>query len=365
MSSLVRVVTQPRQKLRYASLIEDARLFARWTNCDCAFAYATRRGVELFLDEWGPHGPPARSRWLMGVDWFRTEPAALEQLRALPGSDVRIANGQEVLARKNCTPKVCFHPKSMVLRSKDALALLTGSGNMSRSGLSKGHEWGTLLAVRGARSKVERDIATEIRRTKSWFERLWRDAVPLNIVLEEYDRRYRSVEHLRFGLPNEEELPADLSLRGRGRTVSVEMIRKMGIASHFWVEAGKLTKNLGKGRPGNQLMMSPMSRVFFGYPAQVLETNNKIGTVQVRYAGLTVDRPLRFSDNAMEVLSLPMPGAHGPRSYDGKTLLFERKRDYFELTVGSRAEAAAWRAESAKIDGIVVMSGKQRRWGVF
>ena len=134
----------------------------------------------------------------------------------------------------------------------------------------------------------------------------------------------------------------------------------------MWIKAGNVTRNLGLDRPGNQLMMQRNTRVFFGFAAADLERNTFIGDVAIRFdEKLRQSRPLRFSDNSMDVLTLPVPGQEGPEKYDRKTLHFEQigVRE-FRLTIGRPADVSRWERCSASIEGGFSMKGG-RRWGVY
>ena len=76
-------------------------------------------------------------------------------------------------------------------------------------------------------------------------------------------------------------------------------------------------------------------------------------------------RPLRFSNNSMDVPTLPVPGQEGPGEYDRKTLHFEQigLRE-FELTIGRPADVRRWKQRSASIAGGFGMKGG-RRWSVY
>jgi hypothetical protein len=113
-------------------------------------------------------------------------------------------------------------------------------------------------------------------------------------------------------------------------------------------------------------MLSPMTRVFFGFPAEDLDRDTFIGHVAIEYGGrLRGDCSLRFSNNSMDVLGLPVPGTEGPPKYDQETLMFERRADNtFELTLGNASQVRQWQQKSAAIDADYRMSSG-RRWGVF
>lgn len=74
---------------------------------------------------------------------------------------------------------------------------------------------------------------------------------------------------------------------------------------------------------------------------------------------------LTYSDNTMDKLGLPIPGADGPEAYDNEYLLFRKTGPMtFELTIGTKSMKNQWLRRSVAIDGYFKMvSG--REWGVF
>ena len=116
-------------------------------------------------------------------------------------------------------------------------------------------------------------------------------------------------------------------------------------------------------------MMSPMTRVFFGFPAENLSRDTLIGRIAIEFDGyVRADCSLRYSNNSMEVLTLPIPVSQGPPAYDQETLLFERVVDNsgtrFLLSIGAPGEIANWIADSSSIASLHSMRGG-RQWGVF
>src|SRR5258708_1994633 len=64
----------------------------------------------------------------------------------LPGSSVRGHDAYFCLAHDGM-PRVPFHPKAFLFRNNQHDYVLTGSGNVSRSGLSKGVEAGLVVSA--------------------------------------------------------------------------------------------------------------------------------------------------------------------------------------------------------------------------
>ena len=365
-------VTQPQDGIRYSSLFESACAMGGFDDMAAAVAYATTKGVESLLGLLGTCQEAvitdARKRWLVGIDWCRSEPAALDLLCGLPRSEVRIPFGRVTVERRGCVPRVTYHPKSYLLNGPTIRAVIMGSGNLSASGLERGHEWGSLSLVADPRRKADKPLEEGLDAVQAWFDRLWRKATRYGAIRDDYIREWNSVDHLRNPAPTDEDV-ADTKRterNGRGRTIKPDLLRKMRVTDHLWIQAGRLHKNRGPLKPGNQLMLSPMTRVFFGFPAKDVATDTHIGNVKIRY-GRTVREncSLRYSNNSMDVLGLPIPGEEGPPEYDNKVLLFTREPDgLFVLKVGSPADVRSWPKRSDRIDGSAEMTSG-RQWGVF
>ncbi|RWA75347.1 MAG: hypothetical protein EOQ28_09635 [Mesorhizobium sp.] len=337
------------------------------TRVDVAAAYVTTGGVrELLLRMNGALAaswPSVRKRWLVSFDYFRSEPVALGMLKDLPKSDVRVHDGERLISQK-CTPSVPFHPKAYTFRSAERHAVLAGSGNLSRSGLSRGYEAGLFLEVSNPVGVNEKGIQESVKRLQKWFDLTWNGAEPLsNQLLARYQSLYESTPQLSHPTPTDDDTFAPTGLR----SLSPDDLVKLRACRRFWIEAGNITKNLGTNRPGNQLMMRRYSRVFFGVPATNVPQNSPLTRLEVSFNGVPKDDcSLTFSDNGMDKLTLPVPGAGGPTSYDGRNLLFTRIRPgIFGLELGTSSQKASWLKNSKAIGASFSMSPSGRQWGVF
>jgi hypothetical protein len=357
---LQRFALQPDVGSPYASLLETAVQGAPFANLDAAIAYATPGGVEavrpILL------AAHLEIRWLVGIDWCRSHPEALWWLGALARSSVRIANGARVVARTGCTPERPFHPKSWFLRGADARAAVIGSGNLSSNGMTRGVEHGQVLVVRDPQPGSEADIWASIGQAHDWFEGAWADATPLADVLQPYRERFKS--NLRNPVPVDDDA-TDVADAGRGG-IDPERIRQLRAATFLWIEAGTLYKNRGPSLPGNQLDMSAMTRVFFGFPARRLGRNSPIGTVRIWFGGTRFAQNMRYGNNEMDKLNLPIPDG-SPQSYDGEVLGFVRRMTAsgvrIDLALASPAQRVGWLAASEASGTNFRMQGG-RRWGL-
>lgn len=341
----------------YAELIRQACEDARPTEVQAAVAYATHSGVGEFCNVLDnvPAWRNARKQWLVGIDYCRSDPSALAHLAAISRSNVRIHDGLFVSARAGCVPRVSFHPKLYVFKRDGASAVVVGSGNLSQTGLRVGVE-----AAASLRCSADPPLQPIIQ----WFGQMWRAATPLNQIAVAYESRYSAQDNRVRPAPVEDDAaPASAGTRGQ---LTPQQLRQLRVCEHLWIQAGNLHENRGAGQPGNQLMLKRNSRVFFGFQARELPTDSAIGQVAIRYGNAERDDcSLRFSNNSMDVLTLPIPGQGGPPAYDQKTLLFTRigVRRY-RLELAQNGDVAQWRRRSRTIDAAFSIKGG-REWGVF
>lgn len=341
----------------YIELVSEAYQRIRPSTMTAAVAYATHSGVaELIgrlevLDGW----EKVRKKWLIGIDFCRSHPIALKALDGLPKSAVRIYDGEFVVGRAGCVPRVSFHPKLYRFQRIKHEVVVAGSGNLSRTGLRIGVEAG--LSVQGI-------PATESGHLQTWFSRHWRSATPLADISDRYALRFRALENRTRPTPTEDDAAPE-SAGARGQLTATQL-RKLSVCEHLWIQVGNLHLNRGPGRPGNQLMLKRNTRVFFGFPARDLEPDSALGHVEIEYGGnVRQDCSLRFSNNSMDVLTLPVPGTEGPAAYDQETICFERIGvRKFRLVLGTRRDTIDWKRQSKAIDGYFQMSSG-REWGVF
>lgn len=333
---------------------------------DVAVAYITSGGAYDLLNRVpqtvGDAWADVPKRWVTSFDYCRTEPVALTSLLNIPKSSVRIHDAQFCLHHRGA-PKVPFHPKTFLVRTDLGDYVLAGSGNMSRSGLSRGFEAGLVVAVNRA-GPTEPTASATVQSMRAWFSTTWSSAAQLTpALLANYRQLFEHRDNLEAPAPTEDDVASTYTGRG---ALSIKDLQKLRICSHFWIHAGNVTKNRGRTLPGNQLMMKRLSRVFFGFPSTAVPENTHIGDVEISFnGGQGAMFSLTYSDNKMDKLGLPIPGLGGPSAYDNKYLLFRRaKPGVFELTIGTRAAKSQWLRKSRSIGGAFHMASG-REWGVF
>jgi hypothetical protein len=142
-------------------------------------------------------------------------------------------------------------------------------------------------------------------------------------------------------------------------------------ADAIWIEVDELYKNLGPHKPGNQLDLPKWARTFFGFDSVEVDRNTVLGHVPVRVIGYeAVDRSVRYADNSMDKLNLPVPGSRdAPATYDHSTLLIEREVDddgggvTFVITPGQSGGQEAWKRRYGR--GIDFEMTGGRRYGLL
>jgi hypothetical protein len=266
-----------------------------------AFAYVTDSGVAQIRTHLSPYFGNSRScRWLFGCDYGRSHPTALRGLAAIRGSEVRVHDGEYVVHSKAFVPRVIYHIKTALtlLETGYPCKQIVGSGNLSASGLSSGIEGGCVVDF----TEVDRESGIALIST---LEGLWEMATPLARVIEEYEAKYAFVSTPIVHTAVDDHHPDATEL--------------------FWIDVGYVTKNRGPDRPGNQFDLPRRSHLYLGLEeVQHPALNSSLGHLRIRTpTGQVVERPLRYGNNAMEKLTLPIPEEYGYQCYDGKILTFE------------------------------------------
>lgn len=265
-----------------------------------AFAYVTDSGaaqVETYLGDLLDGG--RRCRWVFGFDYGRSHPTAIRRLASIGSAEIRIHDGEYVAQSRGFTPRTSYHLKTALtqLGTGYPSKQIVGSGNLSASGLMSGVEAGCVIDY----SLVERGFGDALIEA---LEGIWDAATPLDDVIGEYEDRYTEVTLPRVNAIDE----------------SVSITTQL-----FWIDVGYVTKNRGANRPGNQFDLPRGAHVHLGLDevsAPVL--NSVLGDLRIRTAiGTIVERRLRYGNNAMEKLTLPLPEQYGYDCYDGKILTFQ------------------------------------------
>lgn len=304
-------------------------------------------------------------RWLVSIDFGISDPRALEILAKLPKSEVRIPDGLEVLARK-LWPRRAFHPKCYVfgnlVGSGSNFGCLIGSANLTGGGLAHGTEISVGQIWRGPLTSASKKSLAEARDTLGWFEAAWARADPLSTVLSDYKKlkpiaKTRTLEDKTeagelYEPPTTGEVEGDLAVQ-------------LANAKALWVEVDTLYKNLGPTKPGNQLDLPRGTRVFFGFPSPTVSVNTVLGYIELQAEGHSAFRKsVRFGNNSMDKVNLPVPDSEGPATYDHKILMFERQPpsatgvSRFTVRLGNKNDLKKWKAAATTPVDLTMSSGR-------
>jgi hypothetical protein len=364
MSTKYIVQTWPSQK--YSELFDIALAHGDYTHIDVAVAYATYSGVHVLekilrsskVDHWAR----LKKRWLVGIDWCRTDSPALVRLAALTKSEVKIPGGRALINRSGCTPTRPYHPKLFVLHGRNAAAVICGSGNLSANGLTKGCECGSVFLMNSPNPLRSQP---ELAKIQKWFNGAWLTADSFASIRLAYQERCDALAKQKKSVLTEDDVKPEETPAGR-QGLSEIQLHQLRTYDNFWIEAGSLGANLGHGKPGNQLDMTRYTRVFFGAPAEELPLETPIDSITLVWENeIHTDRTLKFGNNGMDKLNVPPSGARGPLFYRGKTLLFTRLANgSFRFTVGDHADLRRWRRLSQPKRAAYALPGG-RNWGIF
>jgi hypothetical protein len=303
-----------------------------------ATAFASEAGFEELRKAIGPQPfGAAEKEWLVGIQDGITQPKALERLRKIKQSEVRVPFGSEALATADLRACQFFHPKLFYFENSVShdVAIVSTSANLTHGALRANIE--QVLTWQGGHS----DEPAEALR--GWWADLWRraDVVTAAFVAE--------FEKKRPKLPVRKKAqsghPAD------------SVFQK---ATAFWVE---LTRK-PEGGSLNQIELLYNGRFFFfprtknpskaiGHP---LTFEDRLGNVYGKGCQVTFNGPpRRKGGNQMWRVYMPT-FAQGLRGYqDGDVLVrFERtsQPDHYRIatTLADSPLALRWINESKFIE---------------
>lgn len=336
-------------------------------------AYATYRGCDVLNEKLRrlPLWRKADKRWLISIDYGRSEPKALGFLADLTKSEVRIPKGLQVVAAGGFVPLVPFHPKAYAVDNiadgpKNMFGCFLGSGNLTGSGLLTGSECGVLSFWSDPTDAQEKAMLNAYE-SMAWFDSVWEAATPLSHIIKPYAKLWKKSKP---PIVEENEALVDLYSGGPDNIVSGALALSLASANGLWVEVHELYKNRGKYEAGNQVDTPRGTRVFFGFSPANVHKDTVLGQVVLQVKGFAaVPCSVRFGNNSMDKINLPVPGVDGPATYDNTFLRFSRAGadanglPKFQLTVGSAADLKKWKAASVREEEKTMQSG--RRYGVL
>lgn len=309
----------------------------------------------------------AEKQWLTSVDFGHTDPSALVYLGRLSNSEVRVSDGNDVLLA-DLNPRASFHPKAYHFEriaqglTDGAHALIVGSANLTRGALLTNAEQGMAFHHSGNPLRQDASVVQGFADFKAWWDEAWPAA---DIADADFVAKYLALR--KKHKPPKDNIPGLAAYKG-SKTLEVSLANGLGWshARCFWIETHELYKNRGPDKPGNQLDARRGTRVFFGFPPHQVQRNTVLGHVRIQYEQRAiVKRSIRFADNSMDKINLPIPGVDGPDSYDHTILHFERiTDDLFRLTMGNQARARDWKRKAVAQEMVYSLGGA-RQFGFY
>lgn len=339
---------------------------------DIAVAYASAKGVRLLQERLdGETWRAAGKRFLVSIDFGFSQARALEVLHDLENAEVRIPNGRAVLSSPTLQPPAPFHAKTYAFRSGPAWpelrSLVVGSANLTASALSTGAE--AVIAQTWTDNSFPSEAWRHLQSAQpisEWFEDAWDRADLLSDVIDEYRLRRRH-------LPKAGRLRDDKSRATRtfiaspaSHEISGSLPVQLANARSLWVNASSIIQNRGQAQPGNQLNTPRGTRVFFGFNSRKVPVDTTLGNVQMRVAGREyVERSVRFANNGMDIVGLPIPEQNGIETYLDTILVFSREPgkvnglNTFTLTVTDLAGLDELKGAAANSVDLAMHGGRQ------
>lgn len=358
------------------ALANAASTASDYTTVDIAVAYASAAGVQL-LDEVVADARWERSskRFLVSIDFGITQPRALDQIARLPNAEVRVPNAFEVLASPHLIPRSTFHAKAFVFRGaswNEPCATVVGSANLTASALATGSEVVVSQSWSGRPSRSERRHLQPLKNTLAWFDDAWVSSIPWQDIRDAYREVYRGKPRPRR--PPEER--TDAVKRYLAPTAGPDIPRALTVqlasARCLWIHTGAIPKNRGPEKPGNQLDTPRGTRVFFGFGSERVPRNHIFGNIEMRVrrpGNQFVDRSVRFGNNEMDKVNLPIPEQNNIDSYDHSYVVFTRldptaeSASRFELDVTDERAIAALKSTAVNSVDLSMASG--RKYGLI
>lgn len=342
----------------------------RFNRMRAAVAYASLAGSEdlnSLLAKANRDWKTVEKKWLLSIDYGHTDPRAIRFLRRLPKSEVRIYDGQNLMQRR-LVPSASFHPKTFVFDRSGrtgprSLGFILGSANLTAGGLESNIEHVVGMRFGGTIGRNEKHLFGPVARFEEWWDLAWLTADPATPTFvrkyEKTRKRYRPRVQDRRGTAPRRKLPAPVK--------KMRAFARWEKAKCFWIETGNLYKNRGKYAPGNQLDTRRGTRVYFGFPYRDVPRDTKLGRVTLKYGRKPAqhDRSIRFGNNSMDKIYLPVPATFGPSKYDNSVVHFRRVGPAeFSISLGTRRTATSWRKKSQR-QGLGYRLGRKRRFGFY
>lgn len=360
------------------STIDQVRAMIRGRKFDLqrtAVAYATAEGCKTLSDLFTRESASYRAckkLWLLSFDYGFTQPSALELLRGMPNSEVRIFDGARVIGRPLLRPIQSYHPKVYTVSDphKKLFGAVVGSGNLTRGGLSAGVEASSLL--------LEKPVGPASREFDGWWNNLWRRSADLSDdLLSKYRLARRSA-------PTRPSPPGTTRTEVREEPAEAQPAQPvpapdLADASHLWFENWRFPRDGGRsggnlnGGSRNQadLPLQGSPERYFGLDHAGVATDTILGRINLRTPSGDQTWPdmwVKFSNNQQIRIMLPTE-AQGGWDYNETVVILNRTDEpnlyVIEVFPIISPEGEWCQRMSREQSASYQARGSARRWGVF
>jgi HKD family nuclease len=337
---------------------------SNWRSAVVCVAYATHAGVAQLVGElrknWSAFDS-ARKLFVVGLDFGLTEPGALRYLASLPNTACHVHEAARTLAAR-LRPRPLFHPKLYAFGSGQSIASskvasgIVGSANLTGAALTANFEACCRFRVSSARSSGRKWIR-QVAEIETHAES---QSFADSILIDAY-----ALLRPKLAVPRVAPIEPVLTPTSPRAELGTDHLRVLRAATGLWTQTLKIVPNLGPGRPGNQIDLKRGARVFFGSRTPLTApTNTPLGSIVVVTAAGRETCNLRYGDNGMDKVNLPIPGGANPPSYEHSFVSWVRRPDG-SFTLDVRKNGDGLIRASRRQGTLFSYAGGQRVWGVF
>lgn len=223
-----------------AQLISDRTGKTSFDEALVAVAYMTVSGVRLLLNSF-TKSIPNKSKWLIGLDDYITQPGAIDTAMAIPGAEVRVVSYADLGLR--------FHPKVYIFKknSKPQQGMtILGSSNLTSQALAGNGE---------ANAIINAENQEDFLMTQTLWEALWKQGhAPTKRELIAYKKKYDTTNA---------QKPKEVAAKGKSKSGMIILSSDDAEldptqANTCWIECGYITAM------GREIELKAEQGLFFG-----------------------------------------------------------------------------------------------------
>lgn len=260
-----------------AQLISDRAGQTSFDEALVSVAYMTVSGIRLLINGFA-NSIPGKSKWLIGLDDYITQPGAIDAAMAIPGAEVRVVSYSALGLR--------FHPKVYIFRKnskpRQGLTIL-GSSNLTSQALAGNGEANAIINV---------ENQEDFFMTQTLWDALWKQGhSPTKQELIAYKKKYETTNARK---------PKEVAAKGKSKSGMIILSSDDAEldptqANTCWIECGYITAM------GREIELKAEQGLFFG----LNPTGEKPRTFDFKLSsGAKTQLRLKFQGNHMWRLQL-------------------------------------------------------------